>query len=501
MSQPLKSFEGPDVKALLARIRREVGPDAEISGAEKIRIGGLLGFFAKEQYRVLVRVPEVSGVLRPLESERRRQSAHARPRRRAGRRGDKASGPSASPVIFRDEVTAPVGIVAPQPDVFAVLAEATDDVNDVGGFAPVLGATSVLAAAGDHRLGGDSYGAGVQRATPGGATDDESFETVLSRIATTLDSPLPALTAPAVNADTAGQTARELAGVSDGAGIVAEGSAPPAQANFIGAARAAPSPLPEAMGAPDPGTIHVRDLLGTSLASEAARFLAGPAGAPLHDAVESLRRAGMDGALLGWASEALAVGRDVQGSLLDVFGRIPVPPAVPRRPGSLLVVAGAGLRSRGLAEALAFEIGADPADVAFATLAPDTEEPAGRRLVIRTAEEAGELAPGWRRSGVAMVAVDVALTAGHRSWAAHLIAALRPTSVWGVVEATCKSEDVRAWAEDLGGVDGLAIENLDSTVSPVAVLEAGIPVARLDGRPASAARWTATVVDRMGQCT
>jgi hypothetical protein len=66
-----------------------------------------------------------------------------------------------------------------------------------------------------------------------------------------------------------------------------------------------------------------------------------------------------------------------------------------------------------------------------------------------------------------------------------------------VVDATCKSEDISRWAKALGGIQALALENIDITVSPAAILATGIPVARLGGHPASAARWTATVVDRL----
>jgi hypothetical protein len=87
-----------------------------------------------------------------------------------------------------------------------------------------------------------------------------------------------------------------------------------------------------------------------------------------------------------------------------------------------------------------------------------------------------------------------------RSWATHLIGALRPTGVWGVIEATAKIEDISAWAENLGGIDALALENLDATVSPVAALATGLPVARIDGQPTTAARWVATVMDRIIPC-
>ena len=116
--------------------------------------------------------------------------------------------------------------------------------------------------------------------------------------------------------------------------------------------------------------------------------------------------------------------------------------------------------------------------------------------VDETAEDAAELAPGWRRSRPAVVVVDAAVTGSPRSWATHLIASLRPTAVWGVVESTAKTEDIHAWAEALGGIDALALENLEATVSPASALAVGIPVARIDGQPATAARWVAAIVDR-----
>ena len=61
MSAQLKSFEGPDVQLLLDGIRQELGPGAKIDRAERIRVGGLFGFFAKEHYRVVVEVPDAFG--------------------------------------------------------------------------------------------------------------------------------------------------------------------------------------------------------------------------------------------------------------------------------------------------------------------------------------------------------------------------------------------------------------------------------------------------------
>jgi hypothetical protein len=97
-----------------------------------------------------------------------------------------------------------------------------------------------------------------------------------------------------------------------------------------------------------------------------------------------------------------------------------------------------------------------------------------------------------------MVALDAALD-GDLTWARHVLAALRPTAVWGLVDAWAKPDDIRSWAVRLGGIDALAVENVGATSSPATSLLAGIPVALLDGAPASAARWAALVADAAGR--
>jgi hypothetical protein len=97
--------------------------------------------------------------------------------------------------------------------------------------------------------------------------------------------------------------------------------------------------------------------------------------------------------------------------------------------------------------------------------------------------------------------VDAPVRGTEQSWARAVITSLRPTAVWGLADSTTKTQDIAAWVETLGGVDALALENIGGTTSPAAVLGTGIPVARLDGQPATAARWVATVVDRVTPCT
>ena len=47
-------FEGGELEELLERVRNEVGPDAHIIAANRIRQGGIGGFFAREGYEVIV---------------------------------------------------------------------------------------------------------------------------------------------------------------------------------------------------------------------------------------------------------------------------------------------------------------------------------------------------------------------------------------------------------------------------------------------------------------
>ena len=52
-------LEGPDLPTLLEQIRTEYGAEARIVQAEKVRSGGVAGFFARERFNIQVEVPRV----------------------------------------------------------------------------------------------------------------------------------------------------------------------------------------------------------------------------------------------------------------------------------------------------------------------------------------------------------------------------------------------------------------------------------------------------------
>lgn len=66
-------FSGPELSELLDRIAREHGPDAAIAAVNKVRSGGVAGFFCKEEFEVVVR----NGTPASTGTKRRRPKAAA----------------------------------------------------------------------------------------------------------------------------------------------------------------------------------------------------------------------------------------------------------------------------------------------------------------------------------------------------------------------------------------------------------------------------------------
>ncbi|HMO11352.1 MAG TPA: hypothetical protein PKB06_07605, partial [Actinotalea sp.] len=79
-------LDGTDLRSLMLRVRDEMGPGATIVRAERVRTGGIAGFFAREHYELTVEVPD------PPE----RPPAHARPAPAGG--PERPAGHSAEPV-------------------------------------------------------------------------------------------------------------------------------------------------------------------------------------------------------------------------------------------------------------------------------------------------------------------------------------------------------------------------------------------------------------------
>ena len=197
-------------------------------------------------------------------------------------------------------------------------------------------------------------------------------------------------------------------------------------------------------------------------------------------------------------SEALEAGDPALAtSLFNAMQRLPHPPALPHFAGAIVVVVGERQDALELARAIAIDLCLDPEEVVLASPSYRGRGiTAGRRITeTGTAREMGHR---WRHQGTTrVVAVESSMTPAEALWGSHLLGALQPTAVWAIANANQKNEDVVAWTDRLGGVDALALTRLEDTVSPAALLRTGIPIARLDARPATAALWTALLVERL----
>jgi hypothetical protein len=174
---------------------------------------------------------------------------------------------------------------------------------------------------------------------------------------------------------------------------------------------------------------------------------------------------------------------------------LPPLPAAPKSPSSIVAVVGPANTVMSTARGIARDLGAPPDEVALATQRK-VWRPQDR--VILSAEVAIEERRSWRwRDHPSVVAIEQDVRPERSAWTTEILQALEPTLCWGVAKASHKPEDLAAWSEALGGLDVLALVELDSTTTPAAALASPIPVGSLDGEPATPALWATLLCARL----
>ena len=191
-------------------------------------------------------------------------------------------------------------------------------------------------------------------------------------------------------------------------------------------------------------------------------------------------------------------GQQLHTALRASLTRLPTAPPAINRPGAVLAVVGplplAVQIAREVADELNLPITTSVAVATSGTSVADVPD----RQVLRGTAEAVERRGAWRRrSNLTVVAVEAPLTATGAADARAFLTALSPTTTWGAVEATRKAQDVGSWTRALGGVHALAVTDLEETSDPAAVLELGIPISRLGGRPATPRAWATLLTGRL----
>jgi hypothetical protein len=220
--------------------------------------------------------------------------------------------------------------------------------------------------------------------------------------------------------------------------------------------------------------------------------------ARIREAMAQLRALGIPARLLTPAFAADIEARGLYAALTrSLSAGLPGAPRLPMGAGEVLFVVGPGVETLRTARALAASLRLDPDRVLWATrgelasLAPKTAR-------VTTVEAAIERRQDASTAGTpTIVAVDAPLRRD-AWWTTQLLAVWAPESVWAVVDATRKPEDVEPWLAGLPRVDALIVQDTDLSADPAAVLDrVDVPVALLDGAPATPHRWASLLCERL----
>jgi hypothetical protein len=174
----------------------------------------------------------------------------------------------------------------------------------------------------------------------------------------------------------------------------------------------------------------------------------------------------------------------------------PAPPA-PTGDGEVLAILGDLAAATAVANQVAAELDLPATRILVAAASTaGTGVPASRRL--SGVDTAVRRVAKLRDEGGPLVVVVEAPGDGTADQHVHaLVDAVEPAVVWAVADATRKTADTARHLAGLGRVDGLAVRGANRTADPATVLALDVPVALLDGRPATPRHWAALLCDRL----
>lgn len=423
-------LEGPDLQTLLEQIRREYGTGARIVQAEKVRRGGVGGFFAHERFHIQVEVSELRGT------------------------GSLAQGRGSNPVRSVMDLVDRLNQEeeALHRDVKHTSRVAT---SSLALAAPAVASTPGSAARpGPHAPSESPPQTNVIRFSSASSapvsTQSASFAAVMSRLEKSIDSPA-------------------LAPVGGSLGPWTPLTAARPQRAIMANPTSKPTPP---MPAPAPAPLSN----GAKMAARATRM-----GVPAHVLAGTEEPTDVCRRLLDWVESRPGAPMIVStpGQVIVVVGEIT---AAMRVAGVLA----RELRVDPAAIHLAISASSTSHDVPVGRLL--SEVPVGR--LLSDISDIAMRRTRWQHSvGSTIVVVEAGMAPADRGWLAAVVSALAPTFTWAVAQASTKVNDVVSWASAVGHVDALALVNVQVTGDPAAALAGPLPVGLLDGQRATVTRW------------
>jgi hypothetical protein len=469
-------FEGPTPESVILDACSEHGTQVQLTEPERFRRGGVMGFFARSGYRV--RVMPGAAPAAPLASSPTvalRTSADA-----IGQVDEELDSYLDSAPDVSVEISAPESISFDRALERAVNALGPDPAGTLpSAFEAIvanLTAEAVAALQDPAPLPSTSSLDALRRDADGTTITAPMTETVRRQ---EMAPETPATAIPA---------AEQLSGQMNEAPIdpLAPYRAAAMRGEAIGGSMEEDDFSPAAFLAPPATPEPVRQTVSAQQTIEVAA---------------KLRSVGFPNRALTAAASRLPAGFTLE----QVFSTLPQARTIPRVPGALIAVIGLEQTALAFARKIASELEVSPGDVALARTespgsAPSSEELGfSPDLMVESAEQAGALAPGWRRDRVAVVAVSVPPTLSGAARARTLLRSLRPSITLLLADATSKAADIHLRAEALGGVDSLIMHNVRATSTPAEMVATEIAVARIEHEVASPTLWARLVEDSLDE--
>ncbi|MDQ2837583.1 MAG: hypothetical protein M3Y42_19680 [Actinomycetota bacterium] len=182
----------------------------------------------------------------------------------------------------------------------------------------------------------------------------------------------------------------------------------------------------------------------------------------------------------------------VYQALEDILQELPPPAQPPRQAGQVLAIVGDSTSAIRAARACAALLRIPEDTIGVAGLAPEStvgtefSYVSGVQEALRLRRELSQA----DTPSIVVIATDATAIDPQDPWAREMLAALRPTAAWAVVDARWKTEDSRAYLDRLGGVDALVVHAAELSTSPASVWDLDLPLGLLDGRTPTTFAWT-----------
>jgi hypothetical protein len=522
MDAPLVS-EDSNLDRLLETIKTEHGDEATILYQDSVRRGGVLGFFAREVHRVAYQVGSTGpmfGELDPagtdtgMDMDTYTGMDTYTPSDSAADNGSVAG-------AERPEVEAPRAVAGGQATGTAaaeLLARYGHPVGD--------GRSARHRAAGVHSADGYSTDAPSRAARPAAQVPAhlppqsaahpaapfparsgcDPLDDLLA-VADATEAELAAATEPAEQASTTnpsrGSSGLDFARVLHAVSNTTEREVSSTANDFanatadtvaVGPAGTAVAPADTAAASPIAAASSVPQLAGAAAAGGTLPQLAGRAARAKLDLLIQLREVGVPVSI-----NPRGEAHTVYQAMEEILAELPATPSLPRSPGDLLAVVGPLTTALRTANTVADQLRIPHAEIWIAGLTGhpaaalfDLRPEVGALRSIDNARDAFRLRGELRSAdgpSIIVVATDSFEADPNDRWPAEILQAVHPTAAWLIVDATGKSEDDNARLAKLGRIDAIAVHSAQLSSSPATVWDLGLPVAMLDGRPASTFAW------------